>query len=614
MADYTQLDSAQAALSDPGTSAADLAEIAQHHRGLWGAIANHPAVYAGLTDWMAGQDPSIRTMADQNKMSAPTFNPAWSPSASPSTSPVPSPYLTANNLTPPYQPPKSKFKPIIAGAAAVALGAVAITGVATHGFGLLGGNSQDGATHQPRLFNTGNARGPLTTLTGVLTDPDQLLGATADEVKSYIDQVNSQSKVKLVLVFVPSFGDFTPPEWVDITAKNVDLTKDEILLAIATEDHTYGLTYDDASDLSAVEFDYYEKLIQSNTLEFNGADEDWARLAKEDVQNLLAAQNEYSGPAPQTTAPQTSAPADPFANQDPLPCDNLDESVKVEIPGQPGLCYLDRRGLARENPAAGTTAGEAGDTPEAVDSGTRHSVGGNIPVADQPAPPQDLYDTDASEPGEEPPAEESPAAAPAAVDPHSLPFTQIEFQDKQEFCHEVAYRAAQVQANQYFSSDNHPTTESEYYDTCVLQLSGWSEDEYWGPVTGALINEMNGHCENNRDWVGRNLNGRDVICYSWQLNSIIGYYEPDEPGSNGPEAGGWEAIGGVELHALPTFDSPVVQTVPDATQAVNFSPSTDPIQDRHGLAWALVKYHGVTGWAPAPNDFSDGGLTWWDAY
>ncbi|MDR1790848.1 MAG: hypothetical protein LBR20_04205 [Propionibacteriaceae bacterium] len=52
MADYTDFGQAQAALNNPSTPAADLAQIAQAQPGLRAQIAAHPAAYDGLLDWL----------------------------------------------------------------------------------------------------------------------------------------------------------------------------------------------------------------------------------------------------------------------------------------------------------------------------------------------------------------------------------------------------------------------------------------------------------------------------------------------------------------------------------------------------------------------------------
>lgn len=49
---YQDLNVAFAALHDPATPAADLADIAQLHPQLFDAIAAHPQVYPGLLAWM----------------------------------------------------------------------------------------------------------------------------------------------------------------------------------------------------------------------------------------------------------------------------------------------------------------------------------------------------------------------------------------------------------------------------------------------------------------------------------------------------------------------------------------------------------------------------------
>lgn len=52
MSNFNDFSAAQAAVTDPATSAADLAQIAQLQPGLRAAVAAHPAAYPGLLDWL----------------------------------------------------------------------------------------------------------------------------------------------------------------------------------------------------------------------------------------------------------------------------------------------------------------------------------------------------------------------------------------------------------------------------------------------------------------------------------------------------------------------------------------------------------------------------------
>ncbi|WP_456697046.1 variant leucine-rich repeat-containing protein [Aeromicrobium sp. P5_D10] len=69
---------------DPSTSAARLAELAQIDRGLWPAIAVHPAAYPALLDWLGQQgDPTVNAVLALRSSSS------VAPPAPPATPPAP---------------------------------------------------------------------------------------------------------------------------------------------------------------------------------------------------------------------------------------------------------------------------------------------------------------------------------------------------------------------------------------------------------------------------------------------------------------------------------------------------------------------------------------------
>jgi len=64
MTDFSDWGTAARAVTDPSTSAADLAAIAQAQPGLRAQIAAHPNAYPGLLQWLAAQgDPAVQAVA-----------------------------------------------------------------------------------------------------------------------------------------------------------------------------------------------------------------------------------------------------------------------------------------------------------------------------------------------------------------------------------------------------------------------------------------------------------------------------------------------------------------------------------------------------------------------
>ncbi len=225
MADYTRLVTAQQALADPATSAADLALIAQHQPTLRTAVAQHPAAYPALLDWLAALgDPAVaaavanRRLHDAGPTAAPpdaslpdavppTVNVATASTAPPNPSPWPAAQTygapsqgfpsaaSGSYQAPPALPtqtwvgyavpptaPKKKRRWPLAVVAAILVVALSVTAVATRGFGLMptGAATPEEAalSFANKLVGAFNSLSPQ----GVLSNPAVLLDPLSNDL------------------------------------------------------------------------------------------------------------------------------------------------------------------------------------------------------------------------------------------------------------------------------------------------------------------------------------------------------------------------------------------------------------------------------------------------
>jgi len=106
-----------------------------------------------------------------------------------------------------------------------------------------------------------HAEEPLTSLDGEITDRTGALGANTAEVQESLDRLANDTDFRLFVVIVETFDDFTPDNWATQTAINTQLGDQDILLAIATIDHEFGISYYEYSGLTQTQL----QNLMSNT-------------------------------------------------------------------------------------------------------------------------------------------------------------------------------------------------------------------------------------------------------------------------------------------------------------------------------------------------------------
>ncbi|MDR2723169.1 MAG: TPM domain-containing protein [Cellulomonadaceae bacterium] len=86
---------------------------------------------------------------------------------------------------------------------------------------------------------------PLPALESLLTDDSGLFtAAQAGQVTDALERVQQETQFQLFIVYVDTFAPLTADEWADQTAINANLSSSDVVIVIATDDHTWGYSTD----------------------------------------------------------------------------------------------------------------------------------------------------------------------------------------------------------------------------------------------------------------------------------------------------------------------------------------------------------------------------------
>lgn len=111
--------------------------------------------------------------------------------------------------------------------------------------------------------------------------PDELVdevGAVDDEavVRAAQDRLHAETGLQLYVVFVDDFGGLSGWEWADQTAAESHLGEDDLLLAVATEERSWGLSVSEGTGISVPQEDRVVSRIENEL-----RDSDWDGAAME---------------------------------------------------------------------------------------------------------------------------------------------------------------------------------------------------------------------------------------------------------------------------------------------------------------------------------------------
>nr|WP_246246560.1 TPM domain-containing protein [Isoptericola sediminis] len=128
------------------------------------------------------------------------------------------------------------------------------------------------------------AEAPLSELDGDITDVAGVLDEEGTaEVQSALDELAADTSYQLFVVYVERFDGLDGREWADATANQARLGTDDLLLAVATEDRLYGMSWDQNVDLTDGQLDAVRDAAVDRL-----RDEDWAGATVAAVDALLA--------------------------------------------------------------------------------------------------------------------------------------------------------------------------------------------------------------------------------------------------------------------------------------------------------------------------------------
>ncbi len=123
------------------------------------------------------------------------------------------------------------------------------------------------------------ARGALPTvdpmdLPSEITDPNNVLGSKKASVQKALDELAEQGEYQLFVVFVDTFDGQDGVDWANATATLSGLGNRDLLLAVATTERRYGISYANDSGLSDSDLDTIETATESKLRK-----SDWAGSA-----------------------------------------------------------------------------------------------------------------------------------------------------------------------------------------------------------------------------------------------------------------------------------------------------------------------------------------------
>ncbi len=111
-------------------------------------------------------------------------------------------------------------------------------------------------------------------LPGRITDPDGVLGNQTDEVEAAMDRLEADTPYQLYVVYVDTFDGQDAQTWATATANLSGLGRDDVLLAVATEDRRYDLSADNNIGLSDASLDRVQAAVEDEL-----SQEEWAQSA-----------------------------------------------------------------------------------------------------------------------------------------------------------------------------------------------------------------------------------------------------------------------------------------------------------------------------------------------
>ncbi|WP_146192412.1 TPM domain-containing protein [Cellulomonas sp. WB94] len=142
-----------------------------------------------------------------------------------------------------------------------------------------------------------------------ITDQVGALGSSTAEVTTHLDALKNGSVYDLYVVFVDDFSGASGSSWADDTAIASGLGTEDVLLAVAVTERSYGLSVADQSQLTDAQI----RNLRTDLIEPRLSAEDWSGAVIAAADGLLAAASGTgtggSGTGGSTTGGGSSAPS-----------------------------------------------------------------------------------------------------------------------------------------------------------------------------------------------------------------------------------------------------------------------------------------------------------------
>lgn len=131
------------------------------------------------------------------------------------------------------------------------------------------------AATQAQLMQDVLPASPPITLTDQVTDgADALSDAERQDVDAALDRLAEESDLRMFVVYIESFDGTEPVDWANASANQSGLGPDDLLLAVATVDHEFGLSADTNVPLTPAQLRSIDDAVASAV-----EDERWAAAA-----------------------------------------------------------------------------------------------------------------------------------------------------------------------------------------------------------------------------------------------------------------------------------------------------------------------------------------------
>lgn len=148
------------------------------------------------------------------------------------------------------------------------------------------------AATQAQLMSDVLPASPPITLTDQVTDgAGALSDAERQDVDSALDRLADESDLRMFVVYIESFDGTEPVDWANASANQSGLGPDDLLLAVATVDHEFGLSADTNVPLTPAQLRSIDDAVASAV-----EDERWAAAATDAADVVRRAATDATSP------------------------------------------------------------------------------------------------------------------------------------------------------------------------------------------------------------------------------------------------------------------------------------------------------------------------------